>query len=294
MTDPRLFHFDANGLRFAALEAGAGPLVLCLHGFPDNAWTFRAQISALVDAGYRIVAPFLRGYAPSAIPEDGRFQSAVLAQDVVAMLDALGEPAAAVFGHDWGAVAAAGAAILAPAKMARLVTAAVPHGPSVPQALMTSYAQQKRSWYMFFFQSPLAEMAVAHEDYRFLEELWRDWSPGWDFPREAIEEVKATFREPGVLTAALSYYRCTLDPTRQDPELAGWQQSLAFSPISVPSLVFHGERDGCIGGELLEGMESFFPAGVEVHRLPDAGHFLHREQPEAVNRILLNFLQRPV
>src|SRR5205807_3317041 len=105
----------ANGIQFHYLEAGSGPLVLCLHGFPDHARSFRFQLPALAKAGFRAVAPYLRGYAPTDVPEAGPYQSAALAKDAVALIDALSpkEPAF-VFGHDWGALAAYGAAILAP------------------------------------------------------------------------------------------------------------------------------------------------------------------------------------
>jgi pimeloyl-ACP methyl ester carboxylesterase len=281
----------ANALRFATLEAGDGPLVLCLHGFPDHARSFRHQLPALAAAGFRAVAPFMRGYAPTEIPTDGRYQTAVLAQDVVELISALGYSSAHVFGHDWGALAAYGAAMLAPNRVSRLVTAAVPHGPSLLSAFMSSYDQQRRSWYMFFFQHPLAEAAVAHDDFRFVERLWQDWSPVWQCPADEMEALKATFRTPGVLQAALGYYRAAFNPAQQDPALAEFQAQMAVSPITVPTLVFHGARDGCIGVELLDGMEALFTGGLKKAVLPDAGHFLHQERHDEVNRILLDFLR---
>src|SRR5262245_22024238 len=128
MEDFRRGHVRANGLNFAFLEAGSGPLVLCLHGFPDHARSFMHQLAALAKAGFRAVAPFMRGYAPTDVPPDGPYQSAALAQDAVALIEALGYTRAAVFGHDWGAVAAYGAAVLAPERVPRLIVAAVPHG----------------------------------------------------------------------------------------------------------------------------------------------------------------------
>src|SRR5580765_1168097 len=104
MEELRQGRVRANGLTFATLEAGDGPLVLCLHGFPDHARSFRHQLPALAAAGFRAVAPFMRGYAPTEVPPDGPYQSAALAQDAVALIDALGYQRAAIFGHDWGAV----------------------------------------------------------------------------------------------------------------------------------------------------------------------------------------------
>jgi pimeloyl-ACP methyl ester carboxylesterase len=283
----------ANGLRFGYLEAGEGPLVLCLHGFPDHARSFRFQLDVLAQAGYRAVAPFMRGYSPTQTHPRGQYQTAALAQDAVALIGALGyERAAAVFGHDWGAVAASGAAILAPERIDKLITAAVPHGPGFLMALMNDYDQQRRSWYMFFFQQPFAEAAVAADDFRFLERLWADWSPGWQWEREEMEALKRTFAQPGVLEATLGYYRCALNPALQTPELSDLQQRLATAAIDVPALALHGADDGCIGANLVAGMEAFFARGVRVEVIPGAGHFLHQERPQVVNRALLEFLER--
>jgi len=291
MADFKKTVVSANGVRFAALEAGDGPLVLCLHGFPDHARSFRYQLPALANAGFRAVAPFMRGYAPTEMPADGRYQSAVLAQDVVALISALGCSSAHVFGHDWGAVAAYGAAVLAPDKVTKLITAAVPHGPGLINAFMSNYDQQRRSWYMFFFQHPLADAAVAHDDCRFIERLWQDWSPGWRYPAEEMEALKATFRSPGVLHAALGYYRATLNPANQDPALGELQAQIGMSPVTVPTLYFHGARDGCIGVDLADGMEVLFPNGLRKIVVPDAGHFVHVERPNEVNRLALDFLR---
>jgi pimeloyl-ACP methyl ester carboxylesterase len=119
-------------------------------GFPDHARLPHQPV--LAAAGFHAVAPFMRGYAPSDVPLQGPYQSAALAEDAVALIEALGHDRAVVFGHDWGAVAAYGAAVLAPQRVIRLVTAAVPHGAAFPTALLTNYEQQRRSWYMFFFR----------------------------------------------------------------------------------------------------------------------------------------------
>jgi len=283
---------EARGLTFPTLEAGQGPLVLCVHGFPDHPRSFRHQVPALAAAGYRAVAPTMRGYAPGAIPADGRYQSAVLAQDVIAWIDALGYDDAVVFGHDWGAIAAYAAALAAPRRLRKLVVDALPYGTQFLTAFSTSYEQQKRSWYMFFFQTPVAEVAVAHDDFRFLERLWRDWSPGWKWPPEEMAALKETFRQPGVLQAALGYYRALFNPALDDPALAELQGRMNVAPIDVPALMIHGADDGCIGRELVAGMEAFFPRGLSTEIVPAAGHFVHQERPAVVNRLILDFLAR--
>jgi len=282
---------EARGLTFHTLEEGEGPLVLCLHGFPDHARSFRHQLPALAAAGYRAVAPAMRGYAPTGPAPDGRYQTAALAEDAVALIEALGYDEAIVFGHDWGALAAYGAALAAPQRVRKLVTAAVPYGTQVSTAFMTSYEQQKRSWYMFFFQTPFADVALTHDDFAFLERLWRDWSPGWRFPAEEMAALKETFRQPGVAAAALEYYRAMLDPVRQDPALAALQSRMMIEPIEVPALVLHGADDGCMGAELVVGMEAFFPRGLRVEVVPGTGHFLHQEDPARVNALVLDFLR---
>ncbi len=280
-----------RGLELPTLEAGDGPLVLCLHGFPDHRGSFRHQLPVLAAAGFRAVAPCMRGYAPSAIPGDGQYQTAALAEDAIAIIDALGYDDAVVLGHDWGATAAYGAAIAAPRRVRALVTMAVPYGPQIMTAFTTSYAQERRSWYMFFFQTPFAETAVAHDDFAFLERLWADWSPGWRWPAEAMAELKATFRQPGVLAAALGYYRALFNPALHDPQYALLQGRMMMDAIDVPAMVLHGANDDCLGVELLDGMGAFFPRGLRVEVVPGTGHFLHQEAPDAVNRLVLDFLR---
>jgi pimeloyl-ACP methyl ester carboxylesterase len=143
---------------------------------------------------------------------------------------------------------------------------------------------------MFFFQMPWAEDAVAYHDFAFLERIWQDWSPGWDYPKEEMDSLKETFRKPGVLQAALGYYRHTLNPANHVSALAGIQDRLFVDLIQVPTLYFHGEKDGCIGVELSEGMESLFIKGLRKAIIPGAGHFVHQEKPDEVNRIMLEFL----
>lgn len=283
---------QANGLTFHCLEMGEGPLALCLHGFPDHANSFRHQLPVLAKAGYRAVAPYLRGYAPTDVPPNGPYQAAALVQDTIALIDQLGGGSCVLIGHDWGAAAAHGAAVIAPEKITKLVTIAVPHGPGLFESFVTSQAQQRRSWYMFFFQMPFADEAVALNDFAFIEHIWRDWSPGWDYPPEEMAALKETFKKPGVLQAALGYYRHTLNPSNHVSELADIQERvLTADPIQVPTLYFHGVKDGCIGVELSEGIEQYFPKGLRKEIIADAGHFTHQEKPDEINRILLEFLQ---
>ena len=281
----------ASNIDFQVLELGAGPLILCLHGFPDTAHSFRHQMPALAAAGYKVVAPFMRGYAPTGLAADGRYDSAALSEDALNLITALGYKEAILFGHDWGAVAAYPAAAAAPGRVLKLITAAVPYGASFIKALVTNYAQQKRSWYMYFFQGAFAEAAVSHDDFKFLDKIWSDWSPSWKFTAEDIEPLKRCFRTPGALSAALGYYRATLGAMLKIPAAAIASVAAPPPPINVPALMLHGREDGCIGAELLDGMEAFFPKGLRKEIIAGAGHFVHQEKPAEVNKLSLEFLK---
>ena len=283
------FRLAAGDFEFHALGAGDGPLVLCLHGFPDYPGTFGAQLEAFAAAGYRAVAPFLRGYHPDTLDAAGSYQTVALANDVHDLIEALGYHDAVLLGHDWGAAIAAAATVAEPARVRALVTAAVPYGGRLAEAFVTDAEQQRRSWYMFFFQMPFAELAVAHDDMQFVRRLWHDWSPGWAFEESDIRPVLDTLARPGVLDAALTYYRCALDPAYQKPELAEAAARIG-EPIGVPTLHLHGGTDGCIGADMTAGMADAFSGTFELELLPDAGHFLHREEPAAVNERVLAFL----
>jgi len=285
---------DANGLCFPCLTAGRDDapkgLLLCLHGFPDSPHSFEAQFEPFAEAGFRVVAPHMRGYHPRNIPRDGIYQSAALARDVLALIDALGHRQAVVLGHDWGSIAAYGAAVLGPERVSRVICASVPPGGAVVNALLADPQQQRRSWYMFFFQLPFAETAVALDDFAFIERLWQDWSPGWAYSPGQLADLKRVLAAQGVLSAALGYYRAAFDPARQRPELAADQARLG-EPVRMPGLYLHGRQDGCIGADLASGAAAQFPAAGSVQAIVEgAGHFLHREAPDLFNRHVLDFL----
>ena len=281
----------ANDLELAHLSAGPddGPLALCLHGFPDSAHSWRHLLPALADAGFHAVAPFQRGYAPTAVPADGRYQTGALATDACALHEALGGGDDAVLiGHDWGAIAAYGAASLEPARWRRVVAAAVPPMAAMAGAFL-SYEQLQRSWYMFFFQHPLSDLVVPMNDLEFIDRLWADWSPGFDASAET-PHVKDALRDPANLAAALGYYRAQWQPDLQVPELAAAQEATNASPPQ-PTLYLHGADDGCIGVGVTDGLEAFLPAeGSRVEVLDGCGHFLHVERPDELNRLVIEFV----
>jgi pimeloyl-ACP methyl ester carboxylesterase len=166
----------ANGLEFGVLEAGSGPLALCLHGFPDTAHTWAQLLPALARAGFHAVAPFVRGYAPTAVPADGAYHIGALAADALALHQVFGGDGDAVLiGHHWGAEAAYAAAADAPDRWRRLVTLAVPPAGLDP-VLFSDYDQLRRFFCLFLFRDPdgLAEAVMAADGMSFLDRLWAD------------------------------------------------------------------------------------------------------------------------
>lgn len=283
----------ANGLRFPAQATGQGPLVLLLHGFPDTAETFAHQLPALAAAGYRAVAPTLRGYVPQTQPADDDYHAIRMAEDVLGIADALGAQRFHLIGHDWGATIGFAAAGMAPDRIASFAALAVPHPARFGALIASDAAQQARSGYIFAFQSHDAEAMILADDCAYLETLWRTWSPGWHFANEDFAAVRAAFAQPTVASAALAYYRQAFDTS--SPVAAATQAALA-GPFAVPTLGLCGSDDGCIGSDIfLAAMQpADFSNGLEVRRIDNTGHFLHREAPEEINHRLIDWLRRHV
>jgi len=282
----------ANGLTFRCLVQGQGPrTALLLHGFPDDAGSMRPLMTRLADAGFTAVAPYMRGYAGTDRAPDGRYSIARLAGDASDLARVIGGQDPVLIGHDWGAVAAYAAGNAAPERFSRIVAMAVPPARVLLHNLRKHPRQFRRSWYMFFFQLPrIPERALVKDDFAFIERLWRDWSPGWDFPPERIAEVKRSFRTPGTVRAALAYYRALLRDGARD--VSGYRTSLRLSlqMIETPTLVLAGKEDGCMGIEVFEGLGRAFRGPFRFEAIPDAGHFMHLERPEPVEGHIVEFL----
>jgi len=263
MPSDAIHHVEANGLRFAYLEEGAGPLVLLLHGFPDTprSWDdIRPKIAA---KGYRVVAPWTRGYAPTAIPErDADLET--LGRDVIALIEALGERAAIVIGHDWGAAAAYAAASLEPARIAQMVTIAIPH----PVAMKPTPGLLWGARHFVAYKLPGAAKRFAAHDFAALPALCKRWSPTWDMSAEELAPVRASFAEPGSLDAAFGYYR----------ELKFRPQAFFRAKIPTPTVAFAGLDDPMITPAHYRAAARKFTGGYLVEEMR-GGHFMHREHP---------------
>ncbi|MEM1153768.1 MAG: alpha/beta hydrolase, partial [Pseudomonadota bacterium] len=285
--------FQSGSLRFSALAQGTGPVVLLLHGFPDNADSYRLQLPALASLGFRAISVHLRGYEPSSIPNDGDYSDNAIAQDIVAIIDQIGEERVHLVGHDWGAIKSYAVASQFSERFKSLTTMAVPHIGRF-MADMTFYPRQLRlSWYVFFFQiRGISDYVLKRRDYDFVRMLWRHWSPGWEPPEDELAAVIETLKQPGVTRAALGYYRELLK-LGNVPITSGARRRAAF-PVPVPTLALTGERDGCIDSDVFTALmrEEDFPVGLSVHKIAKAGHWLHQEQPQEVNSLLLSWLQK--
>lgn len=243
----------------------------------------------LANAGYRAISLALRGYEPASIPENGDYTVESLASDIIAVVDQLGSDPVHLIGHDWGAAVAYTAAAAAPERFESLITMAVPHPGRFAREGLRIFKQFRNSWYMGFFNVPqISEWVVSRRDYAFIRKLWRDWSPGWTPEAHVLERVIDSLSQPGVLSATLGYYRAALSLKALTISAAE-----AYYPVPVPLLALTGEQDGCIDSAVFELLmkPKDFPRGLKLERIAGAGHFLHQQQPDVVNRLILQWME---
>ena len=267
-------HVEANGLDFAYLEDGSGPLVLMLHGFPDTAHTWDDLRPRIAANGYRAVSPYTRGYHPTAVPDRDADQE-TLSHDALALIKALGASEAIIIGHDFGAAAAYGAAALAPDQVSKLFVLAIPH----PAALKPS---PKKLWGVRHFATyklPGAAKRFARNDFTALPAIYRRWSPTWSPDPSEFDAVRSAFSDSASLNAAFGYYR-KLSPI-PSPSLK--------KRIAVPTVVFAGLDDPIAEPADYRHASRMFSGDYIVEEVP-GGHFMHREHPNTFAERLLTYL----
>lgn len=283
---------DLPSLTIAALQWGPddGPLALCLHGFPDSAWTWRHLGPVLADQGWRVVAPFTRGYAPTGPAPDGDYRVGALITDGLELTRELsGDRRAVLIGHDWGAATVHGMAAHAPEAFDGVVSMAVPPVAALRDTLMRDLraagGQAARSWYIAFNQLPLAPERAFEPLVRL---LWRRWSPGYDATEDLVHLWRA-LPDRAHRKAALTYYRHLARPLRRvarnNAAHADWMKS-----PRVRTLYLQGETDGCVSPAHVDRVPRRLPPGSETELVADGGHFLHLERPDFVNKRIAEFL----
>ncbi|RMI28405.1 alpha/beta fold hydrolase [Nocardia stercoris] len=292
--EPEVLTLELPHLTVSALAWGPvdGRLALCLHGYPDTAWTWRHLGPALAAAGYRVVAPFSRGYAPTAIPADGDYHIGALMFDAVALHSHLGGDSDAVLiGHDWGGFTALGLAAHPDSPFAKVAALGIPvlsgFRRRMPlRTLRRSAAQTRMSWYVLYQQLPgVSERTLD----RVVPTLWRDWTPASYDSTDDLARLWAALPDRAHRTAALSYYRFLFQPRR----LAAPYRSLHAShdkPPRIPILLLHGEVDGAIDVALATFSAERLPAGSRHEIISAAGHFMHLDQPGRVDRLIVDYL----
>ncbi|MEO6793270.1 MAG: alpha/beta fold hydrolase [Mycobacterium sp.] len=297
MSEPRWIEVATPGVALKALSWGTpgNPVALCLHGFPDTAYGWRRVAPRLVAAGWHVVAPFMRGYAPSSIPADGSYHIGALMDDALRVHEAVGGTGLdVVIGHDWGAMAATGLAAMPDSPFTKAVIMSVPPPAALrsvglaDRITMTGYlpAQLLRSWYIGYFQLPwLPDRSASWV----LPRLWRRWSPGYP-AEEDLRHVDAAIGTPEGWRAALGPYRA-LRSARAPARYADLHPHWLELP-RLPSLYLHGRTDGCMSSTFTRWVDQSLPDGSDVAVVENAGHFLQLEQPDEVADRVLHFLAR--
>ena len=266
---------SANGLRFQVVDEGAGTPVVLLHGFPDTSYLWRHQVAALAGAGYRAIAPDLRGRGKSdrPAPIEGYRLTNIVA-DVAAIMDALGVERAHVIGHDWGAATAWLFASLAPQRVDRLMVASVGH-PSTRGK--PSLDELQKGWYRLLFLFPDIEATLQQDDWYLLRTLLQD---GGDLQRH-LEDLS----QPGALTAALNWYRANMAPDRLNAPPA------QLPPIHAPTLGVFSTGDLYLTEDAMIRSVEFVKGPWRYERIEGVSHWIPSEAPEQFNRLMLDFLR---
>jgi pimeloyl-ACP methyl ester carboxylesterase len=260
--------------------------VVLLHGFPEDARTWKHQVPALVAAGFSVLVPDQRGYHRSDRPtHEGAYHIRHLVADVEAILRATERGRAHLVGHDWGGIVAWTVAGVHPGLIDKLVIMNAPHMDIYHARVRALSRQTLRAWYVGLFRMPwLAERILSAGNFRAVRDVFRRGPARPAFSEPDIEGYIDALARPGALTAALRWYR--------DNAAADAARLMRSARTQAPTLVIWGEQDTALGLDLLDGLERVAP-DLRIHRIPDAGHWVQNEAPEEVNRVLIDFLSKP-
>jgi len=270
---------------------GKGKLLLLLHGFPDFWYGWRFQIPTLAEH-FRVVAPDLRGYNETDKPEGvDKYSLIFLTRDILGLMNALGEKEAMIVGHDWGGVVAWSLAAYYPEATEKLVLLSAPHPNVYTRRISGLWRQLQKSWYIFFFQTPdVSEEVLSRNKYAFLKSMLLD-----SFVKKGIltdEDLSAyvnAWSKPRALTAAINYYMANMHPA-----ILFSEKVVAFPKIKSSTLVLWGDLDVALSKDLVINTDEFVDAPYSAKYFPNCGHWVHVEEPELVNRYLLEFLGIPI
>jgi len=284
-----------NGRPYPVIEAGEGPLVVCLHGFPDNYESFQHQIEPFVAAGYRIVCPMMPGFAPGTQPSSGANTPVYACNEMIALIEVLlktsGETKCHLVGHDWGALIGYMIAEERPDLLSSLAILSIPYNVSLPRVLSHCPSYVGNSWYITFFQLKwLADWWVKQNDWKFIDMLYRTWCPTWDQYNERVASAKETLKAPGVLKSCLSYYRNCIFGLNS----ASFQFRRMYSGlITVPTLGIRGEVDRCIPEVAWDlTRPKSFRNGLTLEVMPGIGHFPQLESPQWTSERLIGWVTK--
>ena len=272
---------EVGDVKLHYVEAGDGPVILLLHGFPEFWFGWRLQIPALAAAGFRVIAPDMRGYNLSSRPKSVKaYDTHHLVDDIHGLIHERGAESALLVGHDWGGTVAWATAMNHPEVVDRLVILNAAHPRKLSQGLHHP-SQLRKSWYFFFFDLPgLPESVVQANHWHFFRHFLDDAKP--PYTPEEIDRYVEAWSQPGAATGMINYYRSSV---RQSPKRA----EAELHPIKTPTLVVWGQRDSYLNQDLAEPEHDDVPNLDRVERLPEASHWVHHDEAERVNQLIIDF-----
>lgn len=275
---------ETNGIRMHYVRNGEGPACLMLHGFPEHWYSWRHQIDGLAGAGIRAIAPDMRGYGDTDKPRNG-YEIGNLVADVAGLIDALGLAKVTLVGHDWGGPIAWAAAMELP-QVERLAILNGPHPRIYLRQLLTT-SQLFKSWYIYMFLVPgLAERMLKRDDFRAVRASFRDAqrrAPQWVTDKD-VEIMTDAMKQQGAVECGLRYYRANFGPS-------AFRRVSQTQPIDIPTLVIWGMSDRFVSAPSEGQLRRWVRGPLEYEQLPGVGHWVSQEDPETVNRLLIDFVK---